>query len=241
MHYTAIATDYDGTLAEEGRVRADVVEALLRVKRTGRKLIMVTGRELDDLMRTFEHVDVFDRIVAENGALLYTPASAGRPPTERPLAKPPPPDFVTALRLRGVTPLATGRIIVATWQPHEQTALSVIREQGLELEVIFNKGAVMILPSGINKAAGLRAALAELGIAAEQVVAVGDAENDHSLLGACGLGAAVQNAVPALKHRADLVLTGARGTGVIELCDRLVETDFADVQTAAMLDPTGTQ
>lgn len=83
----------------------------------------------------------------------------------------------------------------------------------------------MILPSGVNKATGLAAALAELGIDADRVVGVGDGENDHSLLGACGFGVAVANAVPALQKRADLVTRGARGQGIIELCDLLIEAD----------------
>jgi hydroxymethylpyrimidine pyrophosphatase-like HAD family hydrolase len=225
MHYLALATDYDGTLAEDGKVGEDVLGALQRLRRTGRKLVLVTGRELDELMRVFPAFEVFDKIVAENGALLYSP----RPPTERPLAEAPPPEFAAALRARGVAPLSCGRIIVATWQPHEQAVLAVIREQGLELEVIFNKGAVMVLPSGVNKASGLDAALEELGIARERVVGAGDAENDHSLLAACGLGVAVANAVPALKRRASLVTAGARGQGIIELCDKLVANDCADV------------
>jgi hydroxymethylpyrimidine pyrophosphatase-like HAD family hydrolase len=222
MHYLALAADYDGTLAEDGHVRAEVVDALYRVRRSGRRVVLVTGRELEDLMRTFSGLEVFDSVVAENGALLYTPC----PPTERPLAKAPPSAFAEGLRNHGVSPVTCGRIIVATWEPHEETVLRVIREQGLELEVIFNKGAVMILPPGVNKGSGLRAALAELGIAMERVVGVGDAENDHSLLDACGFGVAVSNAIPALKQRADLVTTGARGQGMIELCNRLIDTDL---------------
>jgi hydroxymethylpyrimidine pyrophosphatase-like HAD family hydrolase len=227
MHYLALATDYDGTLAENGRVSPDALAALQRLRRSGRKLVLVTGRELDDLIAVFPAIDVFDRVVAENGALLY----GSKPPFERTLAVPPPPELAAALRARGVSPLACGRVIVATWQPHEQTALTVIREQGLELELIFNKGAVMILPSGVNKASGLAAALSELDIPADRVVGVGDAENDHSLLGACGLAVAVSNAVPALKKTADLVTLGARGQGIIELCDLLIASDCAHVRS----------
>jgi hydroxymethylpyrimidine pyrophosphatase-like HAD family hydrolase len=234
MHYLALATDYDGTLAEDGKVRPEVLAALVRLKESGRKLVLVTGRELDELIATFPAIDVFDRVVAENGALLYTPSS----PVERLLAKPPPPELAEALRVRGVTPLSCGRVIVATWQPHEQAVLSVIREQRLELEVIFNKGAVMVLPSGVNKATGLMSALDELGIDRARVVGAGDAENDHSLLGACGLGAAVANAVPALKRRADVVTRGARGDGILELCEQLLADDLGGIErTSATLDP----
>ena len=72
--------------------------------------------------------------------------------------------------------------IVATWEPHETVVLEAIHELGLELQIIFNKGAVMVLPSGVNKATGLAAALEELRLSAHNVVGIGDAENDHAFL-----------------------------------------------------------
>jgi len=224
--YLALACDFDGTLAHDGVVENAVIEALVRCRSTGRKLLMVTGRELADLRTTFSRPDLFEQIVAENGATLYRPATGD----ERALAEPPSRTFVNALRERGVNPLATGRVIVATRTPHETTVLETIRDLGLELQVIFNKGAVMVLPSGLNKASGLAAALAELGIAPHSVVAVGDAENDHALLEFAGLGVAVANAVPTLSERADLVTAGRNGAGVIELIDRIIDNDLADIR-----------
>ncbi len=125
MQYLALATDYDGTLAEDGKVRPEVLASLVRPKQSGRKLVLVTGRELDELIATFPAIDFFDRVIAESGALLYTPS----PPHVRALASPPPPEFAVSLRVRGVTPLSCGRVIVATWHPHEQVVLNVIREQ----------------------------------------------------------------------------------------------------------------
>jgi hydroxymethylpyrimidine pyrophosphatase-like HAD family hydrolase len=225
--FSALATDYDGTLAEDGKVSSRTLAALRRARAHGRTLVLVTGRELDELMQVFPDVDVFDVVVAENGALLYTP----RPyPRERPLAAAPPAELVRTLIARGVGPISCGRIIVATWEPHEQLVLETIRELGLELEVIFNKGAVMVLPTGVNKASGLRAALADLDISPEHVVGIGDAENDHSLLNACGLGVAVANAVPALKERADLVTADPRGSGVVELIERMLADDLEGIR-----------
>jgi hydroxymethylpyrimidine pyrophosphatase-like HAD family hydrolase len=102
-----------------------------------------------------------------------------------------------------------------------------IHDLGLEMQVIFNKGAVMILPSGVNKATGLSAALAELNLTPDRVVAVGDAENDHALLELCGCGAAVSNALPMLRARADIDLKADHGAGVIELIDQLLADDLA--------------
>lgn len=225
MHYLALACDFDGTLAHDGVVGDAVIEALVRCRESRRRLLMVTGRELSDLRQTFARLDLFDAVVVENGAVLYTPATG----CERPLAAPPPAAFVEELRAHGVRSISMGRVIVATWSPFETQVLETIRDMGLELHVIFNKGAVMVLPSGINKATGLIAALAEMKIPPYQVVAAGDAENDHALLDTVGMGVAVANSVPMLKAHANWVTKGDHGRGVIELIERLLATDLADL------------
>jgi hydroxymethylpyrimidine pyrophosphatase-like HAD family hydrolase len=158
MYFVAFATDYDGTMAEDGVVAEPTIEALRLLKQSGRKLILVTGRELADLQRVFPQLDVFDIAVVENGAVLFEPATG----EESPLGDEPPALFVEELRRRNVAPLSVGRSIVATWEPNEKIVLETIRELGLELQIVFNKGAVMVLPAGINKARGLAAALARL-------------------------------------------------------------------------------
>jgi hypothetical protein len=223
LHFLALATDYDGTLAEDGVVAPPTIAALEKLKRTGRRVVLVTGRELPDLKRVFEKLDICDRIVAENGALLYNPNTD----EERALVPPPPALFVETLRRRRVEPLSVGRAILATWEPNETKVLEVIRDLGLEYQIIFNKGAVMVLPTGMNKAAGLIPALDELGISLEKVVGVGDAENDHAFLRACGCAAAVANALPAVKDEADIRLLGARGAGVVELIEMILEHEAA--------------
>lgn len=232
MTYRALATDYDGTLAEDGVVSETTMDALRRAKAAGITLVLVTGRELDELLGVFPGIDVFDTVVAENGALLYTPQPPPSPPITRLLATAPPPSFAETLALRGVGPISRGRVIVATWEPHQVMVLQTIRDLGLELEVIFNKGAVMVLPSGVNKASGLRAALLDFRLEASEVVGIGDAENDHSLLNACGLGVAVANAVPALKQRADITMSKPRGQGVVELLESMMTNGLAGIRRA---------
>ena len=225
MRYHALATDYDGTAATHGALDEATAAALARLRATGRKLLLVTGRQIADLQTVCPDLGRFDAIVAENGALIYHPTSREM----RPLAVPPPPEFVDALRARGVEPISTGQVIVATWSPHETTVLEVIRELGLELHVSFNKGAVMVLPSGVNKATGLHAALTEMGLSPHNVVAIGDAENDHAFLSACECGVAVANAIDSLKAHADWVTPGGHGAGVAELVDAMLRDDLAQL------------
>src|SRR5687767_8242184 len=99
MRYHVLACDYDDTLATRGKVDEHTVKTLERVSRSGRKLLLVTGRELDDLLTVFPHADLFDLVVAENGGLLYDPGQR----TREPLADAPPAEFVERLRERGVT------------------------------------------------------------------------------------------------------------------------------------------
>lgn len=223
MRYFSLICDYDGTIAHDGRCAPSTVEALKRVRASGRKLILATGRQLAELQEVFPEYAVFDRIVAENGAVLYRPASQDC----KTLAPPPPPEFVEELRRRGVHPLGVGQCIVATWHPLESIVLEVIRAQGLELQVIFNKDAVMVLPSGVNKASGLQVALNELRLSPHNSVGVGDAENDHVFLAMCECSVAVDNALPVLKERADLVTAASHGAGVEELIEKLLANDLA--------------
>jgi HAD superfamily hydrolase (TIGR01484 family) len=229
LYFLALASDYDGTLAHDGVVDAETVAAIRRLKNSGRRLILVTGRELPDLQRAFPELAGCDLVVAENGALLYEPGT-GR---ETVLAPAPPEAFVARLRERGVQPLSVGRSIVATWEPMQDIVLETVRELGLELQIVFNKGAVMVLPSGVNKASGLAAALVESGLSPHNVVGIGDAENDHAFLAMCGCSVAVANALDSVKGGADMVTHGARGDGVRELIEQLLESDLADLVSAS--------
>ncbi|MBI4396852.1 MAG: HAD-IIB family hydrolase, partial [Elusimicrobia bacterium] len=182
MRYRVFVCDYDGTLASEGRVSEESLAALERLRESGRKAVLVTGRELEDLLGVFPKVDLFDRVIAENGALLHRPGTG----VSRLLTESPSAEFVTALRARRVEPLSVGRAIVSTREAHEKDMREVIRALGLDLRLILNKGAVMALPAGVDKATGLAEALRELGLSSRQAVGVGDGENDEAFLRVCG-------------------------------------------------------
>jgi HAD superfamily hydrolase (TIGR01484 family) len=225
VFFAALATDYDGTLAQHGQVDGSTRRAIEEIRQSGRKLILVTGRILADLASAFGTLDLFDAVVAENGGLLFVPAKKA----EIPLAEPPPEALVARLRELGVTPLSVGRTIIATWEPNETLVLKAIRDLGLEQHIIFNKGAVMVLPSEINKASGLKGALKLLRLSPHNVVGIGDAENDQAFLSSCGCAVAVNNALPAVKSKADFVVSD-HGAGVTELARMLTNDDLASVR-----------
>lgn len=222
MRYTTLACDFDGTIAENGQVNDDVLAALGRVRDSGRNLVLVTGRMLDEVISIFSDIDLFNRVVAEDGGVLYNPESG----EVRLLADPPPEGLIRDLEERGVTPLSYGKVILATWHPNEIAVLEAVQTSGLEHQIIFNRGALMIVPSGVSKASGLRAALREQGYSPRSTIGVGDAENDHAFLRECEFAVAVNDAVPMLKREVDWVTNGVGGDGVVELVDQVLNDDL---------------
>jgi HAD superfamily hydrolase (TIGR01484 family) len=222
-----LACDYDGTIATDGRVSEETFAALGRVRESGRRLVLVTGRMLDDLRAAFSAADqLFDAVVAENGAVLYFPPSR----EERVLGDPPEPVLLEALERHGVT-FVVGRSIVASGEAFAEPAIAAIRDAGVERTLVFNKGAMMLLPGGITKGTGFLAALATLELSCHNAVGIGDAENDHAFLAVCECAVAVADAVPALQERADVVTAAAGPAGVVEFVEAHVLADLAGIVT----------
>jgi hydroxymethylpyrimidine pyrophosphatase-like HAD family hydrolase len=214
----AIATDFDGTLATEGRVLESTLKALERWKRAGKTLILVTGREVPELKQVFPRYALFDRVIAENGAVLLRPSDDS---TLR-LGREAPVRLVEALRAANVSPLSVGQSVIAFLEKDLPIAREAIRRLGEDVRVFLNKGSVMVLPCGLDKGSGLKRAATELGLFPREIAGIGDAENDLDLLDACGLGVAVGNALPALQERATWVMHHDAGRGVEELVDQLL-------------------
>ena len=225
MNIHVFATDYDGTIAEGNRINEVTARALARVRATGRKVLLVTGRMLPDLQSVCPDLDEqFDAVVAENGALVYFPERR----EVRTLGDPPEPALIDALQRRGV-PFSLGSAIIATDAPFAEAALDAIKETGVERTLVFNKGALMLLPGGVTKGTGLTATLAALELSPRNMVGIGDAENDHAFLSICECAVAVADAVPALRERADYVTRGMASRGTVEFIEEHLLNDLADI------------
>jgi hypothetical protein len=229
VRFRVLACDFDGTIATEGVVAPATLTALERVRRSGRRLLLVTGRTGPQLEMVLGSWDLFDRIVLENGAVLLDP-SAG---TERLLCAPVSNRLEPELRRRGVEPLAVGRAIYAASVRHLEVIREALRDLGLSLDIVVNRGGVAILPEGVSKFSGATAALFDIGETAAACVAVGDAENDVPLLALAGCGVAVANALDEVKAVAALVTLRPSGEGVADLADGLVADDLAAELAAA--------
>lgn len=215
--FHALVCDYDGTLTQRGPPSFEVLGMLAAMRARNVRVVLATGRILVELKEHFPFVEKhFDAMVLENGGVLVLPNG-----TVRALAAPPSPALSRALRGRGV-PFRHGQVLLATHSAHKTAIMEEIARLGLDAQLIHNRSELMVLPAGISKGTGAVEALATLGVSPHNAVAVGDAENDHSLLAACELGVAVENAIPALKAHADVVLGLPAGKGVVSLMEALV-------------------
>ena len=206
--YRAVAIDYDGTLTGAADRPSDAALVAVEAARCkGLRIILVTGRILEELRCVFPSVDRwFDAIVAENGAVLSVEGAT------RLLAAPVEFELDETLVEFGV-PFRRGQVLIATQAAHENAVSDAIRHLGLECQLTRNRTELMVLPPGISKGFGVSEALGDLGLSHHSAVAIGDGENDHALLRACELGVAVANAVPSLKRHADVVMKQLGGSG----------------------------
>lgn len=229
MRFRLLACDYDRTIATAGVVPEPVRATLRAVRDSGRYLVLVTGRNAEELRDVFTELRLFDRIVVENGGLMLDPEQH----TERLLCAAVSAPLLGELRRRGIGPLIVGRSIISTPIENDEAVRATASDLGLDLALIPNVDSLMVMPGGCGKASGLGAAAAELSVPLAAVVAVGDGENDVGMIDCAGVGVAVDHAVPELRQHADIVLTRPRADGIIELCRSLVELDLADLLEAS--------
>jgi hydroxymethylpyrimidine pyrophosphatase-like HAD family hydrolase len=213
LPFRAIALGIDGTLAHGADISARALQALRRARAEGRRIILVTGRTVGAIQETFpDVVDQVDAVVAENGAMLV---AGGR---HRALAPPLDPAMAAALADRGVE-VRRGAVIGVTDAGDEHAVLDEVRRLELDYQLVRNRDRLLILPPGVSKGSGLLQALRYLGLSPRDTLAIGDAENDHSLFDVAEFGVAVADAVRSLRHRADLVLDEPGGAGIAHLLD----------------------
>lgn len=78
-----------------------------------------------------------------------------------------------------------------------------------------------VAPLGISKAVGVEIIAKNLGITMDQVIAIGDYDNDLELISKAGLGIAVKNATEKVKENADLIIDSCSEEGPAKFIQKL--------------------
>jgi Cof subfamily protein (haloacid dehalogenase superfamily) len=95
----------------------------------------------------------------------------------------------------------------------ERTDLSVARSKPFFLEV---------MPHGIDKATSIDFLAKKLGIKQSEVIAVGNAGNDLTMVQYAGLGIWVDNVSDDIRHHADYIVASNENDGVAEVVERFI-------------------
>jgi hydroxymethylpyrimidine pyrophosphatase-like HAD family hydrolase len=218
MYCRAFACDFDGTGASNGRLAPEIAAVLAAARARGYATLLVTGRVLEELRAADVDFGAFDAVVAENGAVVWLPAMD----RNIQIGEPPPDGFLAELRSIRV-PYHAGAVVVGTWDRHATEVLALVRRFGMASQLVFNREAMMVLPSGVDKAVGVRRALEELHRSARNMIAFGDAENDRPLLDTAEIGIAARGSVASIAAAADDRLSQPGAAGVAHYIQSILD------------------
>ena len=99
----------------------------------------------------------------------------------------------------------------------------ILKQERQDLSVATSKPFFLeVMPQGIDKAASIDVLAQRLGINQHQIIAVGNAGNDLSMIEYAGLGVWVDNVTPELRDRADYIVASNMDDGVAEVVERFL-------------------
>lgn len=217
----AVAVDIDGTITDkERRICLEAVRALRMAESRGVPVIIVTGNILCFARTTSVLIGTSGGIVAENGGVIHFNDEV------KVLG-----DIEKARRaysyLKERQPVRKVQFSdlrvseIALWRnvPEE-----VIKEtlRDFDVEVYDTRFAIHLTDPAVNKGSSLEIVSKAMGIETDDIMAIGDSENDIEFLEKAGLKVAVANADPELKELADYVTSAKYGDGVAEAIDRFL-------------------
>lgn len=121
--------------------------------------------------------------------------------------------------------ISYNKVVVVTEADFLDTQIPKIPSELHKAFEIFKSREIIleIMPKGIHKAVGLEILTKHLGLKAEQVMAVGDEENDVTMLKWAGLGVAMANGSAIAKESANAVTTKTNDqSGVAEAVEKYI-------------------
>ena len=214
-----IAVDVDGTLYDGVGVAPDAVAALTQATADGHTLVIVTGRRWEELGHVIPGVlELAVRAVCEEGGVMVDVVTGQLSL----LAEPAEPALVAELRSAGVPSLDIGHVVVGAPTSWRDVVTAARDRVGSARAVITNKGSIALTPPGCDKASGLRAAVADLGLAGLPILAIGDASNDLAMFAIATVAVGVANADDAVRASGVPLTTASVGLGVAEALRRFL-------------------
>jgi hypothetical protein len=217
----AVAVDVDGTITDgKRRLCCSAMESIRAAEEKGITVIIVTGNILPVTKTLSIFIGTSGGLVAENGGVIES--SKGRMVlgdihkckeaydfllTKHPVEKV---DFSH----QRISEIAFYRTIPV------KTVKEALKD--FDVKIYDTNFALHITDPAVNKGTSLVRVAGDMGILPEEILAVGDSENDLEFLKVAGVKVAVANAEPELKAIADYVTKKPYGDGVKEALERFL-------------------
>ena len=231
MTIEAIAVDIDGTITDDKRrICISAIEALRKAEAKGIPTIIVTGNVVNYAYATEVLIGCSGGLVGENGGLVFKEGennNAVETLVDR--------DFVTSAENHLKMKLGekfdkhashdnmyrlTETVFYKTLSREElEDALKDFKYLD-ELEIYDSGFALHVTDKRVNKGSSLRYLCERNGINMENVMAIGDSENDEDFLREAGYKIAVGNAEDKLKKISTYVCENSYGDGVAEAIEK---------------------
>ena len=216
------AIDIDGTITinGEGMVNLEILSKLRYLIKLGYKIVYVTGRSSVEAFILSVFGGTTKVSVGENGGVITIAPQEHRLLASKEkcmqgyeLLK----KSIDGVKIKPVFPRMTEVVLLRTFDLKD--GQQILDEYCLPLYLSDSKYAFHINEKGVNKAYGLKEALMVLKVDPTQVVAIGDSETDVPMYDICGRSIALGHAEDRVKAKADHVVAGTEGAGLVEAID----------------------
>jgi hypothetical protein len=231
MTIEAIAVDIDGTITDEKRqICISAIEALRKAETAGIPTIIVTGNVVNYAYATEVLIGCSGGIVCENGGVVFKEGendNAVETLVDR--------DFVTSAESHLKEKLGekfnihashdnmyrlTETVFYKTLPRSELEDALYDFEHLDEIEIYDSGFALHVTDKRVNKGTSLRYLCERNGINMENVMAIGDSQNDEDFLREAGYKIAVGNAEEKLKEISTYACEKKFGDGVAEAIEK---------------------
>ncbi|MEM2122165.1 MAG: phosphoglycolate phosphatase [Candidatus Bathyarchaeia archaeon] len=223
--FKVLASDFDGTLTDGGRMLSlEAVRALRALEFRGVKVSLVSGMNYPSLYKMGLHLGCRGAVIAENGAVVSHGGEVKVLGDKKPSQK-----VLKALKERFPS-------LRESWDNHYRSVdvgfernlprdevSRFVAEYSKEVRFVDSGVAYHILDEGVDKGVGLRVAATLMKVESSEIAAVGDNENDLELFREAGYSIALANAPEKLKEEADHVTNRPDGLGFVEAANLVME------------------
>lgn len=217
----AIALDVDGTITDSSRkICVSAIEAINQVEKIGTPVIIVTGNILCATKMIAIMLGTTGGLVSENGGVIECQGEKKilgnieecqkayeYLKTKYPVRK-------VEFSDQRISEVAIERNIT------EERVKNILKD--FNVEIYDTKFAIHLTDPTVDKGSSLEMLAAHMGVKTEEIMAIGDSENDIEFLRVAGLKVAVNNADQELKAIADYITHESYGDGVAEAISKFI-------------------